>query len=475
MKKITFFLSTVPIVFLIAILSINVIIFKADATSGMNQIALLLTTSIAIAIGFYFKVSFEQIFNKIEENIVTTSSAIFVLLLVGMLSGSWLLSGVIPTMIYYGLYILSAKYFLISCLLISSIVSLATGSSWTTSATIGIALIGIGSTLKIPIEMVAGAIISGAYFGDKISPLSDTTNLAPAVAGTDLYTHIKYMLITTTPTYLITCVFFLILGFNLDVHNEILEIQLIQQQIKSTFNINSTLMLIPIFVIFLAIKKVSPLPTLLFASLIAFVFSFIFQKELIQNILQTSTLSWNDYYKIAMEFASIKMNIPIDNQLLAELFTSKGMSGMLNTVWLILCAMAFGGAMEAIGALDKISSSILKLSKGIFGLFFGTTFTCILFNLTTSDQYLAIVVPGKMYKKIFDDMNLKAENLSRTLEDSGTVTSALVPWNTCGSFHSEVLHVPVMLYFPYAVFNYLSPLMTLFIAGIRLKLAYKNN
>ena len=420
-------------------------------------------------------IKFQQIFNKIEENIVTTSSAIFVLLLVGMLSGSWLLSGVIPTMVYYGLHILSVKYFLISCLLISSVVSLATGSSWTTSATIGIALIGIGSTLKIPIEMVAGAIVSGAYFGDKFSPLSDTTNLAPAVAGTDLYTHIKYMLITTVPTYLISCVFFLILGFNLDVQHQISDIQIIQKQIDDVFNINPVLLLIPVFVIFLAVKRISPLPTLLFASLIAFVFSFIFQKELIQNILQTSILSWKDYYKIALEFASIKMNIPIDNQLLAELFSSKGMSGMLNTVWLILCAMAFGGAMEAIGALDKISSSILKLSKGIFGLFFGTTFTCVLFNLTTADQYLAIVVPGKMYKKMFDEMNLKPENLSRTLEDVGTVTSALVPWNTCGSFQSEVLHVPVMSYFPYAIFNYLSPLMTLFVAGIRLKLAFKNN
>ncbi|PIV16570.1 MAG: Na+/H+ antiporter NhaC, partial [Flavobacteriales bacterium CG03_land_8_20_14_0_80_35_15] len=436
---------------------------------GSNQFIMLLGGAVAAVIGFMNKVPYKKMLEDISSNIKSTAGAILILLFVGSLAGTWLISGVIPSMIYYGLEILNPTIFLPATVLICSLISIATGSSWTTSATVGIALVGIGGTLGIPLGMVAGAVISGAYFGDKMSPLSDTTNLAPAMAGTDLFTHIRYMAYTTIPTYTITLIVFIILGLNLDIKGTT-DTTAILGSIKETFYISPWLFLVPATVIFLIIKKTEPLIALFIGTLMGAGFALIFQQKVIMQLAGVSTLSIESAYKTIMNAMTVKTSIITSNTTLNDLFTSGGMSGMLPTIWLILCAMVFGGIMDAIGALAKISDSLLKMSKSIFGLFASTVASCLALNITASDQYLAIVIPGKMFEKAYRQRGLAPENLSRTLEDTGTVTSVLVPWNTCGAYQSGVLGVDTLAYIPYAIFNYLSPFMTLFYAAFNIKI-----
>jgi NhaC family Na+:H+ antiporter len=372
-------------------------------------------------------------------------------------------------MIYYGLQVLNPTIFLAACLLICAVISIATGSSWTTSATVGIALIGIGEALGVSLAMTAGAILSGAYFGDKMSPMSDTTNLAPTMAGTDLFTHIRYMAYTTVPTILVTLIVFLILGFTQNTTGQA-DTNLLLVDIDKAFNINLWLFLVPVGVVVLIIKKTPPLIALLAGTLLGAVFAVIFQPEVIAQIAGVSELDFNAVYKGVLQAITVETSVATDNKVLEGLFTAGGMSKMLGTIWLILCAMVFGGIMDAIGALAKISSYLLRLFDSVFGLFASTVATCIGLNFTASDQYLAIVVPGKMYAKAYADKGLAPENLSRTLEDSGTVTSVLVPWNTCGAYHSGVLGVPVVDYAFYAVFNWLSPFVTLLFVAFRIKI-----
>tara|TARA_R100000935_G_C2817030_1_gene157807 strand:+ start:54 stop:1124 length:1071 start_codon:yes stop_codon:yes gene_type:complete len=345
----------------------------------------------------------------------------------------------------------------------------ATGSSWTTSATVGIALIGIANALDISVGMTAGAILSGAYFGDKISPLSDTTNLAPAMAGTDLFTHIRYMLITTVPTIVISIIIFIIIGLNLDVSGNT-DTSAILNTIETTFTITPWLFLIPAIVIFLIVKKTSPLIALLIGTLLGAAAAVIFQPGILMQISGVENLDFISGYKAIMNSMTVDTAIVTNNETLNDLFSSGGMAGMMGTIWLILCAMVFGGIMEAIGALARISSALLNLFHTTFGLFASTVFSCLALNVTASDQYLAIVVPGKMFAKAYRDKGLAPENLSRTLEDSGTVTSVLVPWNTCGAYHSGVLGVPTLSYAGYAFFNYISPFMTLLFAALSIKI-----
>ena len=458
-----------PVLILIGMLAYNVFVFGDDALSGSNQFILLMGGAVAAIVGFRNKVSFDRMIEEVGENIKSTAGAILILLMVGALAGTWLISGIIPSMIYYGLQVLNPTIFLAACLIICAVISIATGSSWTTAATVGIALIGIGEALGISLGMTAGAVLSGAYFGDKMSPMSDTTNLAPAMAGTDLFTHIRYMAITTVPTIIITLIIFIIIGF-FQTTTGSADTQVLLTDIKKSFNISPWLFLVPVAVIFLIIKKTPPLIALLAGTLLGAVFALIFQPEVIAQVAGVKELDFNSAYKGVMQAITVETSVATENAALADLFTAGGMAKMMGTIWLILCAMVFGGIMDAIGALARISSYMLSLFDSVFGLFASTVATCIGLNITASDQYLAIVVPGKMYAKAFEDKGLAPENLSRTLEDAGTVTSVLIPWNTCGAYHSGVLGVSVFDYAFYAFFNWLSPFVTLLFAAFNIKI-----
>lgn len=468
-KELNIWEALIPVVALVGMLAFNVFTFGDEALSGSNQFILLLGGAVAAFVGFFNKVSFEQMMEEVAENIKSTAGAILILLMVGSLAGTWLISGIIPTMIYYGLQVLNPTIFLPACVIICAIISIATGSSWTTSATVGIALIGIADALGVPLGMTAGAVLSGAYFGDKISPMSDTTNLAPAMAGTDLFTHIRYMLYTTIPTISITLIIFIIIGLNLETKGAT-DTQEILLAIDSAIKISPWLFVVPILVIVLIVKKTSPLIALLIGTLLGGLFALIFQPSIVTAIGGGTTLDFSTGYKGIMNAITVETSIPIENEALKGLFASGGMSKMMGTIWLILCAMVFGGIMDAIGALTTISKALLKLFHTTFGLFASTVASCLALNVTASDQYLAIVVPGKMYAKAFKDKGLAPENLSRTLEDSGTVTSVLVPWNTCGAYQSGVLGVDTLHYAGYAIFNWLSPFTTLLFAAFRIKI-----
>src|SRR5690554_7786539 len=404
--------ALIPVIALILMLFYNVFFaYGDDALSGSNQFILLMGGAVAAIVGFFNKVKFDQMLEEVALNIKSTAGAILILLMVGALAGTWLISGIIPTMIYYGLQILNPTIFLATCVIICAIISVATGSSWTTSATVGIALIGIAEALNIPLSMTAGAILSGAYFGDKLSPLSDTTNLAPAMAGTDLFTHIRYMLYTTVPTILVTLTVFIIIGFTLDTSGNV-DPGSIQDSIKETFVISPWLFVVPGFVIYLIIRKTSPLIALLLGTLLGGVAALIFQPDILNTLSNTDSLSPLSAYRSIMNAITVETIIPTDNPLLQELFATGGMQGMLNTIWLIICAMVFGGVMDAIGALQAISRALLKLFHTTFGLFASTVASCLTINLTASDQYLAIVIPGKMYAQAYKDKGLAPENLS---------------------------------------------------------------
>lgn len=468
-KELSITEALIPVAALIAMLGYNVSVYGDEALSGSNQFVLLLGAAVAAIVGFLNKVSFEKMMEEVAQNIRSTVGAILILLMVGALAGTWLVSGIIPSMIYYGLQILSPAIFLPATLIICSIISIATGSSWTTSATVGIALIGVGGALGFNLGMVAGAVISGAYFGDKLSPMSDTTNLAPAMAGTDLFTHIRYMTLTTIPTYVITLILFIILGLTVDIKGNV-DIASLLADIEASFTISPWLFLVPAIVIGLIIKKTEPLVALLIGTLLAAIFAVVFQPHIINQIAGVEQMTFQSAYKGVMDAITGKVVIATENKTLADLFTSGGMQKMLGTIWLILCAMVFGGIMDAIGALSRISQTLLKMAHTTFGLFASTVGSCLALNITASDQYLAIVVPGKMFAKAYENKGLAPENLSRTLEDAGTVTSVLIPWNTCGAYQSGTLGVSTFDYLPYAFFNIMSPFMTLIFAAFNIKI-----
>ena len=470
--KISLIESMIPLLCLILLLSYNVFVFGDSAMDGSNQFILLLGASVGIFIGIRSGISFKKMINYVSSNLKSITGAILILLLVGSLSGTWLISGIIPSMIYYGLQVLNPNVFLPSCLVICAVISLSTGSSWTTSATVGIALIGIGKALGIPSGMVAGAVISGAYFGDKLSPLSDTTNLAPAVSNTDLFTHIRYLTITTIPTILVALIILSILNLFTEVNGSS-ENESMLNSIKDTFYISPFLFTVPIVVVFMIFKKTPPLIALFIGTVLGAVFALFFQIDTISQISGGNN-NISDVYKVILNSITVETEIESGNKILNELFSSGGMKGMLNTIWLVICAMVFGGIMEAIGALKRISNFLLNIGKSTFSLFASTVGSCLTINLSASDQYLSIVIPGKMFSKAYEDKGLAPENLSRTLEDSGTVTSVLIPWNTCGAYQSGILGVGVLEYFVYAIFNWLSPFTTLFIAAINFKIKQLN-
>ena len=463
--------ALIPVFALIGMLAYNIYVYGDDALSGSNQFILLLGATVAAVVGFLNKVKYKRMLEEVAENVKSTTGALLILLMVGALAGTWLVSGIIPTMIYYGLQILNPTIFLTACVIICAIISIATGSSWTTSATVGIALVGIGETLGISMGMTAGAVLSGAYFGDKMSPLSDTTNLAPAMAGGELFSHIKYMAYTTIPTIVLTLIIFIIIGFNLDTTGTP-QISDKLNAIDEAFNISPWLFVVPVVVIFMIVKKTPPLIALLIGALLGGITAIIAQPEIIVSIAGAESLTFQSAYQGVMNALTVDTAVSTTSAELNDLFTSGGMKGMLGTIWLIVCAMVFGGVMDAIGALSKITDALLKMATSVFGLFASTVASCLALNLTASDQYLALVVPGKMFKKAYDDRGLAPENLSRTLEDSGTVTSVLIPWNTCGAYHSKVLfgYAGATAYIPYAFFSIISPFMTLLFAAFQIKI-----
>jgi len=468
-QPISLTLALTPLLLLIILLGINVFYFGDASLDGSNQFILLIGGFLAALVGFYQKVSYEDMMDAVSSNLKSTSGSLLILLMVGALSGSWLISGIIPSMIFYGIKILNPTVFLAASVVICALISVATGSSWTTSATVGIALIGVGNAMGVPLGMTAGAIISGAYFGDKMSPLSDTTNLAPVMAGGELFSHIRYMTYTTIPSIAITLIVFILLSLGLEVNGAV-ETESLNAAIQERFFISPILFIVPVLVVLMIVKKTPPLIALLAGTLLGGVVALIFQPSLVASITGAHSLNFENGYKGMLTAFTTDVSISTSNEALNDLFNSGGMAGMLGTIWLIVCAMVFGGVMEAIGALNRITQSLLSLAQSTFGLFASTVASCLAINLTASDQYLAIVVPGKMFSKAYKDRGLAPENLSRTLEDSGTVTSALIPWNTCGAYHSSVLGVPVFEYFIFAVFNYVSPFVTLTFAALNIKI-----
>ena len=463
-----------PIIFLVVLLTINVSVFGDDALSGSIQIVLILSSAFASIIAFNLGFTWLEIQQGIVKSINSAMPSILILFLVGSLAGSWLLSGIVPAFIYYGIQILNAKIFLFAACIICIVVSMATGSSWTTSATIGIALIGIGRALDISDGLVAGAILSGAYFGDKMSPLSDTTNLAPAMAGSDLISHIKYLSFTSLPSIVISLIIFIILGLNISDNIGSNNAEIISNSILDKFYISPILFIVPLVVIILIYNKIKAVPALFVGIILGSVFALIFQSNLVLEVSNSSSNSWKALFSGTMVSLYGSISIDASNEMVSKLLSSSGMFGMLDTIWLVICAMIFGGVMEKAGFLKKIISIILNKIKSTGSLISSTAGTCIFFNLTASDQYISIVVPGKMYSSIYKEKGLAPENLSRTLEDSGTVTSVLVPWNTCGAYHASVLNVATLTYLPFCFFSLISPIMTILFAYLKIKIKKLN-
>jgi Na+:H+ antiporter, NhaC family len=453
-------LSLIPVVVLILLLGTSVYLFGDASSSGPNQLALILAGMVAAGLGVWQGYSWETLQKGIVHGISLSTGAVLILLMVGALIGSWILSGTVPTLISYGLSIISPSWFYATAAIICAVVALATGSSWTTAGTVGVALVGIATVQGLNIGLAAGAIVSGAYFGDKMSPLSDTTNLAPAMAGTDLFTHIRHMTWTTFPSFAIALVIFGVLGLVMGGGADAPEIARMQADLAAQFDI-SVIALVPAALVFtLVLRKVPAFPALLIGALTGCVFGVLFQRETVLSFVGATELSaplallkgaWTVLFD---GYTSASGNAALD-----ELLSRGGMSGMLNTIWLILSAMIFGAVMETTQMLQRIAQAILGSVRGTGSLILATLATSIGMNVIASDQYIAIVLPGRMFRAEFKRRGLAAKNLSRTLEDAGTLTSPLIPWNTCGAFMAGTLGVPTLVYAPYAFFNLINPLV----------------
>ena len=462
-------LSLVPILILVAMLAVTIHLFGSDALAGGSQVCLITASAICVLIGMGgYKRTWKEFEDAITKNIAGIGTALLILLLIGALSGAWMVCGVVPTLIYYGIQIIDPNFFLVSTCVICSIVSVMTGSSWTTIATIGIALLGIGKALGFEEGWIAGAIVSGAYFGDKVSPLSDTTVLASSTVGTPLFTHIKYLLLTTVPSMLITLIIFTIAGLSFESPSSI-QIAEFTQALGDKFHISIWLMIVPIVTGVMIAKRVSSIITLFLSAMLAIVFAFIFQPELLLEISGTGE-GVMSLVKGGMNTLFGSTSLDAGNAEINDLISTRGMSGMMDTIWLIICAMCFGGAMTAGGMLASITSVFIRFTKKCVSLVSSTVATGLFMNLTTADQYISIILTGNMFKDIYKKNGYDSRLLGRTVEDSVTVTSPLIPWNSCGMTQSTVLGVSTFVYFPYCFFNYISPLMSIFMAAIGYKI-----
>lgn len=453
----------IPITFLIGLLYLSVKLYGSDSSYGANQIALILAAAVAILIGLFNGQTWKELEKGIVEGISLAMGAILILLMVGSLIGAWILAGTVPTMIYYGLQILSPEYFYVASTLICAIVSISIGSSWTTAGTIGVSLIVIAESLGLNPAITAGAIISGAYFGDKMSPLSDTTNLAPAITGTDLFTHIRHMMWTTLPSLIVAMVIFTVIGLRQEPTQSALGLQETLNLLDNNFNI-SLWSLVPLLAVFImAFKKVPAVATILAGALLGCIFAVLLQGEVIKKFVNNAELSSAATY-LSGVWTSLFSGFSISTgaEAFDKLLSRGGMSSMLNTIWLIVCAMSFGATMEKTGLLHKLVYSIIGMAKSTGSLIGSVLLTCIGMNLIASDQYIAIVLPGRMYRAEFKRRGLDAKNLSRTLEDAGTITSPLIPWNTCGAYMAGTLGVATGAYWIYCFFNLINPVISFF-------------
>jgi len=449
----TLLISLIPVVILIAALFFNIAILD-----GSGHIPLILGAIVAACVaGFVLGMPWKVIERGMTHGITTALPAILILVIVGLLIGIWIASGVVPIMIYYGLKILAPGYFLFATCLICALISLATGSSWSTAATVGLAMIGVGYALGINAGMTAGAVISGSYFGDKMSPLSDTTNLAPAVAGPQLFTHIRHMVYTTLPALIIALIIFAILGLAIPTTGsvETPEYLLMLDTLKATFNLTPWLLLAPAAVLFLVWQKTPALPALAVGVIVGALLLLLFQGQAGGEAPGGSVGRM-----VTALYSGYESNTGVAS--VDELLTRGGLTNMLDTIALIIVALSFGGIMEASGMLECLAENILKLARSTGALITATIVSCFGMNALAADQYLAIIVPGRMYRNAFFKRGLHPKNLSRALEDSATLTSPLIPWNTCGAYMSTVLGVGCFTYLPYAFLNLLSPCISIF-------------
>ena len=461
--------SFVPIIAMVAMLYVAVSSFGSDALSGPSQVVLLVASALTVAIGMaVYKIEWARFENAIVDNIKGIASATIILLIIGALSGAWMLSGVVPMLIDYGMAVINPRFFLATACIICILVSAMTGSSWTTIATIGIALMGIGQAQGYSDGWIAGAIISGAYFGDKISPLSDTTVLAASVSHTPLFDHIRYMLFTTIPSIVITLIIFVVAGITGDVA-ESSQIDRISAVLNARFNITPWLLIVPIVTGVLIARRVPTLITLFASTVMAVIAAVVAQPDILASLGHGD----RPVFEGAMKMLTTETSISSGNALVDDLISTRGMAGMLNTVWLILCAMCFGGTMTASGMLRSITAMFARMMKSTFSLVSSTVCSGLFLNLTTADQYISIILTGNMFRNIYEREGYESRLLSRTTEDSVTVTSVLVPWNSCGMTQSTVLGVPTLTYLPYCFFNYLSPIMSMIVAAFSYKIYRK--
>lgn len=463
--------STIPLVILIGLLAVVIALFGSDSLSGGSQVSLLAAMAVCVFISMvFYKVPWKAFENQIEKTVGGVATMILILLAVGMLSGSWMISGIVPTLIYYGVQLLSPQLFLVCACLICALVSLLSGSSWTTIATIGVALLGISHALGVNEAIAAGAIISGAYFGDKMSPLSDTTILASSSAGVDIFEHIQYMMLTTIPAFLLTLVIFGVLGFGL-ASDALIHVHQYTEGLSATFNISLFTLLVPVLTALLIVKRVPSLIVLFLSALMAGITAIILQPHILTEIAGDASLGsvaavtkgliMTYYGPTSIEAGSAELN---------ELVSTGGMAGMLNTIWLIVCAMCFGAVMVASGMIESITRVVISWVRSRVGLIASTASTGLFLNVATGDQFISIVLTASMFKNVYDKQGYEHRLLSRTCEDSATVTSVLVPWNTCGLTQSTVLGVATVAYLPYCFFNILSPVMTILVAALGWKI-----
>ena len=458
--------ALIPFAVLLLMLFFVIRYFGSSALEGASQVALLVASAVCVAIAMLvYKVRWHVLETSLVEGVRNVSSAIVMLLLIGGISGTWMLSGVVPTLIYYGLQIINPKVFLLTCCVISALVSLLVGSSWTTIATIGIALVGIGQSQGFDPHWIAGAVISGAYFGDKISPLSDTTILASSSAGADLFSHIRYMLITTVPAFVISIVIFFVAGFTTTVSDDAMIADFLQA-LQNSFTISPWLLVVPLLTGVLIAFRLPALVTLFLAMVFAVVAMVCLQPQVMQAVAQNATLSFADGFVAVFKAIYGHITLSTGNDMLDTLVATRGMAGMLNTIWLIICAVCFGGVMLGSGMIHSITRMIIRHIRRRATVVSSTVFTGLFCNVCLADQYLSIILTNSLFKDFYDKKGYEPRLLSRSTEDSATVTGVLIPWNSCGMTQATVLNVATLSYLPYCFFNIISPIMSIIIAII---------
>lgn len=460
----------IPIVSLIVMMGTAVWLFEDNSSYGPNQIALLIGMGLAAIIGLKNGYSWKAIEEGIVKGISMSLGACLILLAVGSLIGTWMLAGTVPTLIYYGLELLNPSMFYAAACLICAVVAMSIGSSWTTAATVGVALMGVSSGMDLSAAVTAGAVVSGAYFGDKISPLSETTNLAPAVAGTDLFDHIRYMLWTTIPSFVLTLILFLLLGFSEDTSQTVSRIEEMQSVLNSSFELGPILLVPLVVLLTMAIKKVPAFPAVFIGALLGGLWAVLFQGNVVISMGAEGDSETIRTVKVVWAALFDGVSFSTSDEKLNDLLSRGGMSSMLNTIWLIICAMSFGAVLERVGLLKRAVALILRGAKSAGSMVTRTILTCIGTNIFTADQYISIVMPGRMYKEEFKKRGLDQLNLSRSLEDGGTLTSPLIPWNTCGAYMHGVLAVNPLDYLFYAFFNLINPVLAVIYAYLGIKI-----